>query len=157
MELNCLIKLLAEKEIIKREHACTIDNKTIMMSYSFEYQEVFEKIIESDYNKDIIKIVKSQYSSKEFCILNVENLEEGLIALGKGEERFTLRMSSQKLKPFPYYKLKKIINTQTRFSTDTKDLNHDYFQLIDKHLEYERIRKEQQKKDEVLDFLNQLP
>lgn len=159
MDLNCLIKLLLEKEIIRyAQDNCTIDGEVIMSAFKFEYEEVFQKIINAKYDKTKICVTKAVYGSNVFCILNVDNLEKGLIHIGKGRESFNLSKRSWGLKLFPYNTLRHLIDENTRFDAiGGWDINNNLIQIVDGYLKAKRIEDEFNKKNEVLDFLNQLP
>lgn len=158
MELKCLIRLLSEKDIIKHEETCKIEDKTIMSVFKFEYEEVYDKIVNSKYDKTNIYITKAHYNSNMMCILNIENLQQGLIHIGNKRELFGFNKSYYGLKHLRYESLRQIIDEKTRFQTDGDwDFNEDYIQVIDEHLKEEKINKEINKKKEVIDFLNQLP
>lgn len=158
MELKCLIRLLAEKDIIRHEETCKIEDKTIMSVFKFEYEEIFEKIVNSKYDKTNIYITKAHYNSNMMCILNVANLQEALVYIGNNRESFGFNKSYYGFKHLQYENLRQIIDEKTRFQTnDDWDFNEDYIQVVDEHLKEERINKENNKKKEVIDFLNQLP
>ena len=158
MELKCLIRLLSEKDIIKHEETCKIEDKTIMSVFKFEYEEVYEKIVNSKYDKTNIYITKAHYDSNMMCILNIENLQYGLIHIGNKREFFGFNKSYYGLKHIPYENLRYIIDENTRFYVDDDwDFNKDYIKVIDEYLKEEKINKEINKKREVIDFLNQLP
>lgn len=159
MDLKCLVKLLLEKNIIEyAEKRCTINGKTIMSAFKFEYEEVFKKIINAEYDKTNICITKAHHDSNIFCILNINNLEEGLIHVGNNKESFGFIKKNYGLKFFPYETLRNIIDENTRFYTDNDwDYNENFIQIVDGYLKAKRIIKEFNKKNEVLDFLNQLP
>lgn len=159
MDLNCLIKLLLEKNIIEYDHDdVTIDGEVIMSVFRFEYEEVFKKVTESEYDKTNICISRAAYDGKVFCILNIDNLEKGLIHLGENKESFDFSKRSYGMRHFPYKKLRKIIEENTRFYVENDfDLNENFMQLVDGYLESKRIEEEFNKKNEVLNFLNQLP
>lgn len=158
MELKCLIRLLSEKDIIKHEETCKIEDKTIMSVFKFEYEEVFEKIVNSKYDKTNIYITKAHYDSNMMCILNIENLQQALIHIGNKREFFGFNKSYYGLKHIPYKNLRYIIDENTRFCIDDDwDFNEDYIKVIDEYLKEEKINKEINKKREVIDFLNQLP
>lgn len=158
MELKCLIKVLVEKDIIRHEESCKIEDKTIMSVFKFEYEEVYDKIVNSKYDKTNIYITKAHYNSNMMCILNIENLQQGLIHIGNKRELFGFNKSYYGLKHLRYESLRQIIDEKTRFQTDGDwDFNEDYIQVVDEHLKEERINKEINKKKEVIDFLNQLP
>lgn len=158
MELKCLIRLLSEKDIIKHEETCKIEDKTIMSVFKFEYEEVYDKIVNSKYDKTNIYITKAHYDSNMMCILNIENLQQALIHIGNKRELFGFNKSYYGLKHIPYKSLRYIIDENTRFCIDDDwDFNEDYIQVIDEYLKEEKIDKEINKKKEVIDFLNQLP
>lgn len=158
MELKCLIRLLSEKDIIKHEESCKFENKTVMSVFKFEYEEVFEKIVNSKYDKTNIYITKAHYNSNMMCILNVANLQEALVHIGNNRESFGFNKSYYGLKHIGYKNLRYIIDENTRFCTDCEwDFNEDYIQVIDEYLKEEKINREINKKKEVIDFLNQLP
>lgn len=159
MDLNCLIKLLLEKNIIEyAQDNCRINGEVIMSAFRFEYEEVFQKIINARFDKTKICIAKAEYDSDVFCILNIDNLEKGLIHIGNGQESFGFSKRSYGLKFFPYKTLRYLIDEDTRFYTEEDwDFNHNFIQIVDGYLEAERIENEFNKRNEVLDFLNQLP
>lgn len=159
MDLNCLIKLLLEKNIIKyAKRNTTINEEVIMSAFKFEYEEVFQKIINAKFDKTKICITKAHHDSNIFCILNIDNLEKGLIYIGKNKESFGFSKRSYGMRLFPYRKLRRIIEENTRFYIENDfDLNENFMQLVDEYLEAKRIKEEFNKKNEVLDFLSQLP
>ena len=158
MELKCLIKVLVEKDIIRHEESCKIEDKTIMSVFKFEYEEVYDKIVNAKYDKTNIYITKAHYDSNMMCILNIENLQQGLIHIGNKRELFGFNKSYYGLKHIPYKNLRYIIDENTRFCIDDDwDFNEDYIKVIDEYLKEEKIDKEINKKKEVIDFLNQLP
>lgn len=158
MELKCLIRLLSEKDIIRHEETCKIEDKTIMSVFKFEYEEVYDKIVNSKYDKTNIYITKAHYDSNMMCILNIENLQQGLIHIGNKREFFGFNKSYYGLKHIPYKNLRYIIDENTRFCVDDDwDFNEDYIKVIDEYLKEEKNNKEINKKREVIDFLNQLP
>lgn len=159
MELKCLIKVLVEKDIIKHKESCKFEDKTIMSVFKFEYEEVYEKIVNSKYDKTNIYITKSHHNSNMMCILNIENLQKGLIHIGNNRESFGFTKRCYGLKHFPYKTLRSVIDKNTRFQTndDNWDLNEDFIQVTDKYLKEKRVNEEMNKKKEVIDFLNQLP
>ena len=81
-----------------------------------------------------------------------------MIHIGNGQESFGFSKRSYGLKFFPYKTLRYLIDEDTRFYTEEDwDLNHNFIQIVDGYLEAERIENEFNKRNEVLDFLNQLP
>lgn len=160
MDLNCLIKLLLEKDIIQEGGPeCKIGDDIIMSTFIYKYEEVFKKITESKYDKTNICIVKAPYDKDMFCILNIKNLEKGLIYIGDNRESFTLITARYGLKAFPYRKLRKIINDNTKFyvKKDYYDLNENIIEIVNGELRLQRVEEENRKKNEVLDFLSKLP
>ena len=158
MELKCLIRLLSEKDIIRHEETCKIEDKTVMSVFKFEYEEVYEKIVNSKYDKTNIYITKAHYNSNMMCILNVANLQEALVHIGNNRESFGFNKSYYGLKHIGYKNLRYIIDENTRLRKKRKrDYNEDYIQVIDEYLKEEKINREINKKKEVIDFLNQLP
>lgn len=156
MDLDCLIKLLLEKKIIKHaQRDRTVDGEVIISTYEYKYKEVFQKIIESRYDKTQICIEK--VACNMFCVLNINNLEKGLISISKGSESFVFSKSRYGLQHFPYKKLKEVIDEKTRFYVMRDSSMSDALKVIDGYIEAERIEKEFNRKNEVLDFLNQLP
>lgn len=62
MDLNCLIKLLLEKNIIEyAQDNCRINGEVIMSAFRFEYEEVFQKIINARFDKTKICIAKAEF------------------------------------------------------------------------------------------------
>lgn len=159
MDLNCLIKLLLEKNIIEyAQDNCIIDEKIIMSAFKFEYEEVFEKIVESRYDKTKICVTRAHYDKNIFCVLNIPNFEEGLVYIGENKESFGFRKSRYGMRLFPYRKLIEIITEDTRFYTNGDyDINESFLQIIDGDLESKRLEDEFNRRCEVIDFLDQLP
>lgn len=159
MDLKCLIGLLLEKGYIEDEGSCFVSDEfgesTVMKSFKFEYNEIFEKIKESKYNEDIVHILKE---NNEMFILNSENLEKLLIRAGQGQEVFGFRADRSRLGAVPGLALKRIINEKTRFDVKDWDFTcQKYFKLHDLCIEEERVLKEIERRDEILDFLDKLP
>lgn len=159
MDLKCLLKLLLEKDIIKYvKNDCKIEDNIIMSTFEFEYEEVFEKIIESKYDKTNIVITKAQYDNNIFCVLNIKNFEKGLDFIGGDQISFGFSKRGYGMKYFPYKKLRNIINEYTKFYTsDDYDLNNNFIQITNADLEADKIKEEFEKKSEVLLFLSKLP
>ena len=147
MELKCLIRLLSEKDIIRHEETCKIEDKTIMSVFKFEYEEVYDKIVNSKYDKTNIYITKAHYDSNMMCILNIEYLQQGLIHIGNNRESFGFNKSYYGLKHMSYKTLRYIIDENTRFCIDCEwDFNEDYIQVIDEYLKEEKMNREINKK-----------
>ena len=81
MDLKCLVKLLLEKGYIEEEIINSVNDNTVSVIYKFEHIEIFKKIKDSEYDKNIIFIEKSRYWKNKFYILNSINLEKLLIEL----------------------------------------------------------------------------
>lgn len=162
MDLLCLIKLLLAKEYIKEKSSCCVSNEsgqlTVAKSFEFEYSEIFDKIKESEYNKNIIHISRADGLKNRMIILNSDNLEKLLIKVGEGEEVFGFRADHHSLSLYPDLKLKRIIDENTRFRVmDWNFVFQQYYKLEDLHIKEERILKETERKEEILDFLDKLP
>ncbi|MBR3209101.1 MAG: hypothetical protein IKF82_02415 [Bacilli bacterium] len=160
MDLKCLIKLLLEKDIIQEGvPTCRIGDDVIMSAFKYRYEEVFKKITESKYDKTNICIIKAPYDKNMFCILNIKNLEKGLVHIGDNRESFTFIKTRYGLGAFPYRKLRLIINNNTKFyvKKDYYDINENIIEIVNRELRKQRIERENRKKNEVLDFLSQLP
>ena len=158
MDLKCLVKLLLEKGYIEEVLINSVNDNTVSVIYKFEHIEVFKKIKDSEYDKNIIFIEKSRYWKNKFYILNSVNLEKLLIELGKGNEKFGFRADRNSLGGINPHKLVDIINNNTRF--DVTRLNTEeqvYLDICDTYLKEQRIKQEAEKEAEILDFLAQLP
>lgn len=158
MDLKCLVKLLLEKGYVKEEIINSVNDNTVSVRYRFEHIEIFKKIKNSEYDKNIIFIEKSRYWKNKFYILNSINLEKLLIELGKGNEKFGFRADRNNLGSISPYKLVDIINKKTRFDVTRLD-THDqvYMDICDTYLKEQRIKQEAEREAEILDFLDKLP
>ena len=158
MDLKCLVKLLLEKGYVKEELINSVNDNTVSVRYKFEHIEIFKKIKNSEYDKNIIFIEKSRYYKDKFYILNSINLEKLLIELGKGNEKFGFRADRNNLGSISPYKLVDIINKKTRFDVTRLD-THDqvYMDICDTYLKEQRIKQEAEREAEILDFLDKLP
>lgn len=158
MDLKCLIKLLLEKGYIEEELINSVNDNTVSVRYKFEHIEIFKKIKNSEYDKNIIFIEKSRYQEDKFYILNSVNIEKLLIELGKGHEKFGFRADKNKLSGINPYKLVDIINNKTRFNvTHLKTHGQIHMDICDTYLKEQRIKQEAQREAEILDFLDKLP
>lgn len=158
MDLKCLVKLLLEKGYVKEEIINSVNDNTVSVRYRLEHIEIFKKIKNSEYDKNIIFIEKSRYWKNKFYILNSINLEKLLIELGKGNEKFGFRADRNNLGGISPYKLVDIINKKTRFDVTRLD-THDqvYMDICDTYLKEQRIKQEAEREAEILDFLDKLP
>lgn len=158
MDLKCLVKLLLEKGYVKEELINSVNDNTVSVRYKFEHIEIFKKIKNSEYDKNIIFIEKSRYWKNKFYILNSINLEKLLIELGKGNEKFGFRADRNNLGSISPYKLVDIINKKTRFDVTRLD-THDqvYMDICDTYLKEQRMKQEAEREAEILDFLDKLP
>lgn len=158
MDLKCLVKLLLEKGYVEEEIINSVNDNTVSVIYKFEHIEIFKKIKNSEYDKNIIFIEKSRYWKNRFYILNSINLEKLLIELGKGNEKFGFRADRNSLGGINPYKLVDIINKKTRFDVTRLD-THDqvYMGICDTYLKEQRIKQEAEREAEILDFLDKLP
>lgn len=158
MDLKCLVKLLLEKGYVKEESINSVNNNTVSVRYKFEHIEIFKKIKNSEYDKNIIFIEKSRCYKDKFYILNSINLEKLLIELGKGNEKFGFIADRNSLGCISPYKLVDIINKKTRFDVTRLD-THDqvYMDICDTYLKEQRIKQEAEREAEILDFLDKLP
>ena len=152
MDLKCLIKLLLEKGIIEEKRTFWDNHRNVMVKkFSFEFPEVLEKIKNSKYDKENI-IIEKACEYKEFFIANKEYLREYLLEeLGDSLEG----VMEAHITGIQDYMLR------TMFKNDedikVKDLisgNIRVYNLREKR-RLQKIRDE--KKQEVLDFLDQLP
>ena len=158
MDLKCLIKLLLEKGYIEEELIKNVNDDTVSVRYKFEHIEIFKKIKNSEYDKNIIFIEKSRYYKDKFYILNSINLEKLLIELGKGREKFGFRADKNRLGGINPYKLVDIINNKTRFNvTHLKTHDQIHMDICDPYLKEQRIKQEAEREAEILDFLDKLP
>ena len=152
MDLKCLIRLLLEKGIIEEKRTFWDNHGNVMVKkFNFEYGEVLEKIKNSKYDKENI-VVEKDYNSKQFFIANKEYLKEYLLEeIGDNLEG---RVASQKTGIEDYmlrimFKNNEDIRIKDLISGDVRVYN-----LRGKR-RLQKIRDE--KKQEVLDFLDQLP
>ena len=158
MDLKCLIKLLLEKGYIEEELINSVNDNTVSVRYKFEHIEIFKKIKNSEYDKNIIFIEKSRYWKNKFYILNSINLEKLLIELGKGNEKFGFRADRNNLGSISPYKLVDIINKKTRFDVTRLDTHGQvYMDICDTYLKEQRVKQEAKREAEILDFLDKLP
>lgn len=158
MDLKCLIKLLLEKGYIEEELINSVNDNTVSVRYKFEHIEIFKKIKNSEYDKNIIFIEKSGYWKNKFYILNSINLEKLLIELGKGNEKFGFRADRNGLGGISPYKLVDIINKKTRFDVTRLNTQEQvYMDICDTYLKEQRIKQEAEREAEILDFLDKLP
>lgn len=158
MDLKCLVKLLLEKGYIEEELIKNVNDDTVSVRYKFEHIEIFKKIKNSEYDKNIIFIEKSRCSKNKFYILNSINLEKLLIELGKGREKFGFRADKNSLGCINPHKLVDIINNKTRFNvTHLKTQNQIHMDICDTYLKEQRIKQEAEREAEILDFLDKLP
>ena len=158
MDLKCLVKLLLEKGYVKEEIINSVNDNTVSVIYRFEHIEIFKKIKNSEYDKNIIFIEKNRYRKNKFYILNSINLEKLLIELGKGNEKFGFRADRNNLGGISPYKLVDIINKKTRFDVTRLDTyDQVYMDICDTYLKEQRIKQEAEREAEILDFLDKLP
>ena len=159
MNLKCLIELLLEKEYIHNIRNEMYDGEIVHGLYEFEHIEIYNKIKDSEYNKDIIVIEKHRYQRNKFYIINIKNLEKGLIFTSDGKEEFGFRADKHGLYGVDPLNLMDIIANETRF--DVLRLNTTngqiYMDLCDTYLQEKRIKEEKEKEIEILDFLDKLP
>lgn len=159
MELKCLMKLLIEKEYVTNVRSEMYDGEIVHGLYEFEHIEIFNKIKNSEYNKDIIVIEKHRYQRNKFYIINIKNLEKGLIFTGNNKEEFGFRADKHGLYGVDPLRLMDIIAIETRFDVlrlNTTD-GQIYMDLCDTYLKEQRIKEEKEKEIEILDFLDKLP
>ena len=158
MDLKCLVKLLLEKGYVEEELINSVNGNTVSVRYRFEHIEIFKKIKNSEYDKNIIFIEKNRYRKNKFYILNSINLEKLLIELGKGNEKFGFRADRNSLGDISPYKLVDIINKKTRFDVTRLDTyDQVYMDICDTYLKEQRIKQEAEREAEILDFLDKLP
>lgn len=158
MDLKCLLKLLLEKEYIEEKFINSVNDETVSVIYEFEHIEIFKKIKNSEYNKNIIFVEKSRYWKNKFYVLNIRNLEKLLIELGKGNEKFGFRADRNNLGGINPHKLVDIINNQTRFDVTRLNTQEQvYMDICDTYLKEQRIKQEAEREAEILDFLDKLP
>ena len=158
MDLKCLIKLLLEKNYIHNVSTETFEKKMVSGLYEFEHIEIYKKIKDSKYNKDVIFIERSRYQKNRFYIVNIKNLEEALISLGEGKENFGFRADNHGFAGIEPLKLVDIIEKKTRFNVLRLSTKEQVFmKLHDAYIKELRIKQEKEKEIEILDFLNKLP
>lgn len=163
MDFKCLMKLLLEKEIIKQSEKCKLDDKTVLLVYTYEYQEVREKILNDFKKLDNSKhlYIECDASKKEIQLININNLTELIMKERENSEKFFWNPYCYKkgqtgsLRPIKYETLLRIISkidglTIYRGHSETMTIVNNY--IRDK-----RLKKEEQKKEEVLNFINSLP
>ena len=152
MDLKCLIKLLLEKGIINEEKTFWDNHGNVMVKkFSFEFIEVLEKIKNSKYDKEYI-FVEEDYNSKQLFIANKEYLKEYLLEEIGDNLEGRMRANKTGIKDYMLrimFKNDEDIKVKDLISGDIKVYN-----LREKR-RLQKIRDE--KKQEVLDFLDQLP
>lgn len=160
MDLKCLIKLLLEKEIIAENTNLRVQRRNGDMAiayYKYEYQEVLDKIKDSVYDNNIIRITTTRsykLNDKYICIINMPNFINFLLDQNDKEE-------------FTYYTGRFFLDEYTvsgiikKFPDDIKiqrtEIGNPENRIINMRLRNKRLQAEQEKKDEVLNFINQLP
>ena len=163
MDLKCLLKLLLEKEIIEDiTEKCLGNNawenefgETMFRIYKFEYKEVGNKIAESvsEVQDNVLmkEVSSGRYNNKiEIAIINKQNVLNNILARNRGE-----KFNYYTHWPISSFKLKDCIVEDDRIEIEHIASNHYEITRID--IKEERERKENKRKNEVLDFINQLP
>lgn len=161
MDLKCLLKLLLEKGYVKE-----IDShknrrmETVFKNFECEiaFEEIYEKIKNSEYNEKEIVITTDAYYKNRFCILNLINFEHELIDLGEGTEKFGFRGDHRRMSCFSHQILSIIKERMPRFRVLEYSFDMEMFlKLEDLVIKKERLEKEKKKENEVIDFLDKLP
>lgn len=160
MNLDCLIRLLVEKEYIKVDARWAEGTETIVVMYECRigFDEIFQKVKGSEYSSNIV-IYKARDKQSKFLIIDMKNLENALIRLGDGREKFGFKANAR----YPLGQLKwgtlfSIIQDRTRFKVlDFSVDGENFFNLEDLYLKECRTKEEEDKKNEIIDFLGQLP
>lgn len=158
MDLKCLIKLLLEKGYIHNTNNEMLNREVISGLYESEHEDIYKKVKDSEYDKDIVVVEESQYQKNRFYVINIKNLEKGLIFTGEGEENFGFRADHHGVGGIDPLVLVDIIQEKTRF--DVLYLNTDgqiYMDLCDTYLREQRVKQEAEREAEILDFLDKLP
>ena len=152
MDLKCLIRLLLEKGIINEERTFWDNYRNVMVKkFSFEYEEVLEKIKNSKYSKENI-VVEKDYNHKQFFIANKEYLKEYLLEELGDKLEGTVESHKTGIKDYMLRIMFK--NDEDIKVRDLMSGNIRVYNLKEKR----RLQKIKNKeKQEVLDFLDQLP
>lgn len=163
MDFKCLMKLLLEKEIIEQSEECKLNDKSILLAYKYEYQEVGDKILNDFKKLDNSKHlhIECDESKKEIQLINIDNLKRLIMKGKENYEKFFWNPyrhaegQTGSLRPIKYESLLKII----RKIDDLTIYNEDggTMTIINNHIRDERLKREEQKKEEVLNFINSLP
>lgn len=151
MDLKCLIKLLLEKKIILESRTIRDNqNRVMVKTFKFDYYEVLEKLQDSIYDEENIIIDNGNH--KELFIANKTYLKEFLIDKLNGELEGSIRTNQIGIAD---YKLKNIFRNDEDIRVEnTLGGIIRVYNLKEKR----RLKEiEQQKKDKVIAFLNELP
>lgn len=151
MDLKCLIKLLLEKKIILESRTIRDNqNRVMVKTFKFDYYEVLEKLQDSIYDEE--NIIIENGNRKELFIANKTYLKEFLIDKLDGELEGSIKTNQIGIAD---YKLKNIFRNDEdiRVENTLSGIIRVY------NLKERRRLKEieQQKKDKVIAFLNELP
>ena len=151
MDLKCLIKLLLEKKIILESRTIRDNqNRVMVKTFKFDYYEVLEKLQDSIYDEE--NIIIENGNRKELFIANKTYLKEFLIDKLDGELEGSIKTNQIGI---ANYKLKNIFRNDEdiRVENTLSGIIRVY------NLKERRRLKEieQQKKDKVIAFLNELP
>lgn len=151
MDLKCLIKLLLEKKIILESRTIRDNqNRVMVKTFKFDYYEVLEKLQDSIYDEE--NIIIDNGNRKELFIANKTYLKEFLIDKLNGELEGSIKTNQIGIAD---YKLKNIFRNDEDIRVEnTLSGIIRVYNLKEKR----RLKEiEQQKKDKVIAFLNELP
>lgn len=151
MDLKCLIKLLLEKKIILESRTIRDNqNRVMVKTFKFDYYEVLEKLQDSIYDEE--NIIIDDGNRKELFIANKTYLKEFLIDKLNGELEGSIKTNQIGIAD---YKLKNIFRNDEDIRVEnTLSGIIRVYNLKEKR----RLKEiEQQKKDKVIAFLNELP
>ena len=153
MDLECLIKVLEEKGIIK-EYITEYDanDNPIVTSYTFEFEEVVDKILESHFYPDLTEICAGIHK-KSFCIIDIQALRDNIIYLLKDEEFI---VPSRGFKNVPNKVIMNLFYEDDDFHIEEFKYGCGMKIINDKLIRDKKAKAENHKR-EVLDFLNSLP
>lgn len=165
MDFKCLMKLLLEKEIIKQTEECKLNDKQILLVYKYEYQEVGEKILNDFKKLDNQKHlhIECNESKKEIQLINIDNLTELIMKDRENYEKFFWNPYRFKdgqigsLRPIKYEVLLRIVKNIKGLTVCRGYGEGGTITIINNYIRDKRLKEEEQKKEEVLNFINSLP
>ena len=150
MKFECLINLLEEKGLVevKRHKDSGI---TISIEFKSEYEEVINRIID-DLPEDAVAERTSKF---ELTITTFNDVYNWIKYHMGGKSKLHIKVERY----FNYYERQVIVNVMKNL--EEFEVSYDpwisEFIIIDIKMRDEKLRKEKEKHDKVVEFLNSLP